>query len=132
MTKLWNPVFTFETYKKEDGSSAADYMKPYVWVNAKASKQYPPKVVDSSYNPITDPEEVYSGRNCLFVINFYTYNYAGKRGIGTGLGGVVLLKGGEAQGGGAVDPKSTFSEFSDLIETDAKAVLPDNKENSPW
>ena len=137
VTKIANPVHRHDTYERQDGKPNPDYMKPYLWVNAKANLDYPPKVVDAKYNKVEDKAEVYSGRNCVFSINFFSYSHSGRRGISASINGVVLLTGGEKEGGYVFDAKSEFGEFSDIIDkSDAnateQALNGASEQNSPW
>lgn len=74
----------------------------------------PPVVVDANKLPITDPREVYSGCYGRAIINFYVYDYMGKRGISAGLLGFMKLHDGEPLAGGVV----TDDDWDDGWEDD--------------
>lgn len=74
-----------------------------------------PVIVDANKAPITNPQELYSGCYGRAVINFYVYDYMGKRGISAGLNGVMKLYDGEPLAGGVV----TDSDWDDDWEDDA-------------
>lgn len=79
------------------------------WViTANANEDHRPQVVDASLQPILDPNEIYSGMYGRVNINFFAYSFAGKKGIGCGLGPVQKLKDGEALGGAAMTPQQAF------------------------
>jgi hypothetical protein len=74
----------------------------------------PPVIVDSNKLPITDANELYSGCYGRAVINFYVYDYMGKRGVSAGLNGVMKLHDGEPLAGGVVSD----SDWDDGWEDD--------------
>lgn len=73
------------------------------------SSTNPPVIVDANKTPITNPQELYSGCYGRAIINFYVYDYMGKRGISAGLNGVMKLYDGEPLAGGVV----TDSDWDD-------------------
>ena len=68
-----------------------------------------PVLVDKNKNPITDPQELYSGCYGRAIINFYVYDTNGNKGISAGLNGVMKLHDGEPLSGGIV----TESDWDD-------------------
>lgn len=79
------------------------------WViNANANADHKPRVVNAGLQEILDPTEIYSGMYGRVNINFFAYAFAGKKGIGCGLGPVQKLKDGEALGGAAMTPQQAF------------------------
>jgi len=68
------------------------------WVFTASSKQKP-EIVDAQLNPILDPTKVYSGVYGRVHVNFFPYSNSGNRGIGAGLGPVLILRDGEPLGG---------------------------------
>lgn len=81
-----------------DGPRPSDGM-PYgeecksMWVFAASAKaDKPPFVVDGQVQKIIDPTQVYSGMWANVNVNFYAYNFSGKKGIGCGLNGVQKLR----------------------------------------
>ena len=73
-----------------------------------------PVIVDADKVPITNPQELYSGCYGRAIINFYVYDYMGKRGISAGLNGIMKLYDGEPLAGGVV----TDSDWDDGWEDD--------------
>ena len=91
------------------------------WVfTASAKEEYKPGIVDKDLNDILDPSEIYSGMYGRVNVNFYPYDYAGKKGIGCGLGPVQKLRDGESLGGGAV---SAAAAFGDGFEDDDDIIF---------
>ena len=70
-----------------------------MFVNANSSRR--PQVVDSSLNPIIDPEEFYSGCYGRASVNFYAYDFNGNKGIACGLNNLQKLEDGERFDGGS-------------------------------
>lgn len=64
-----------------------------------ASSNRRPDIVDANIQPVLDRGAVYSGCYGRVNINFFTYNKAGKRGVGCGLNSVQKLRDGEPLGG---------------------------------
>ena len=79
------------------------------YLNAKASEDHPPLVVDRDRNDIVDPAEIYSGCYAQAVISLYPYNFNGRKGIGVGLSAIRKLSDGAPLGGSRV----TADDFSD-------------------
>ena len=80
------------------------------WVfTASSAADRPVDVVDANVNPILKPTDIYSGIYANVSINFFAYNYNGKKGIGCGLGPVQKVADGEPLGGQAPSAKSVFS-----------------------
>ena len=92
----------------EEREDDAAYKGCY-FINASATPDYPPRVVDKDKQEIIDPSEVYSGCYCQAVINLYAYNRSGNRGIGVGLLGLRKLADGEPLSGGV----ATDNDFDD-------------------
>lgn len=70
-----------------------------MFVNANSSRR--PQVVDTSLNPIIDPEEFYSGCYGRASVNFYAYDFNGNKGIACGLNNLQKLEDGERFDGGS-------------------------------
>lgn len=79
------------------------------YLNAKASEDRPPLVVDRDRNDIVDTSEVYSGCYAQAVISLYPYNFNGRKGIGVGLSAIRKLSDGEPLG----STRITVDDFSD-------------------
>ena len=115
MQAFVNPIKKYETYFRQDGKPNPDYLKGHYWLNAQSGKDFPPPVVDQTRQPIINEAEVYSGRNAVINISFYNIDgkNGGKRGIGCNVNAVMLLEGGEKQGGtGTVDVNKIFGSFA--------------------
>ena len=83
------------------------------WVfTASQPGDQPIEVVDANVQPILRATEVYSGMYANVAVNFFAYNYQGKKGIGCGLGPVQKVADGEPLGGQAPTAKSVFSAVS--------------------
>lgn len=86
-----------------DGDGMRDSGEPYgpeckgCWVITASSKQKP-VIVDNMRNPITDPDEVYSGCYGRASINFYGYSRNGKKGVSAGLLSIQKLHDGDPFG----------------------------------
>ena len=55
------------------------------------------------------PTQIYSGIYANISVNFFPYNFQGKKGIGCGLGPVQKVADGEPLGGQAPTAKSVFT-----------------------
>ena len=104
--KIGTPLNDGDEEKPDDKYYAGCY-----YINAKASENHPPKVVDRHVNPIMDQEEIYAGCICNVVITCYAYNFNGHYGVGIGLGNVQKVKDGERMGGSASLPEDDFEDL---------------------
>lgn len=68
----------------------------------------PVEVVDAQLNPIIDQSQVYSGMYGQVNFSVYPYKFAGKKGIGFGLGPVRKTRDGESLGGAAMTAAQAF------------------------
>lgn len=93
---------------KQDGTPFGDECKGCWVFTASAKADYPPEVVDRNGNPIINQSEVYSGMYGRVNLSVYPYNFAGKKGVGFGLGPVQKLKDGEALGGSMPSASEAF------------------------
>ena len=91
-----NPLHDGDGVKPSSGEPYGPECKG-CYVMALSSKQKP-VIVDAFRNPITDPNEVYSGCYGRVAINFYGYSNK-KKGIGAGLQSIQKLHDGEPLGG---------------------------------
>ena len=85
-----------------------------VYFNCKSKRR--PGVMGRDKQPITDPEEVYSGMWAILSVNFYPYSVTGNNGVGVGLNAVLKVADGEPLGGGG-DGTGAFSGVT-LAEMD--------------
>ncbi|MCU7887044.1 MAG: DUF2815 family protein [Candidatus Thiodiazotropha sp. (ex Lucinoma aequizonata)] len=81
-------------------------------MNPKAGVEFPPSVVDSNKQPLTDNGELYSGCVCAVGIRFFTYEKMGNIGIGVGLVALMKTKDGEPLEDNAPDVNELFSEVT--------------------
>lgn len=93
---------------KQDGTPFGPECKGHWVFTARASADYPPEVVDVHGNPIINHSEVYSGCYARVNIEFFPYNFNGKKGVGCSLGPVQKLRDGEALGGAAPSAAQAF------------------------
>lgn len=79
------------------------------WVlTANANVDHKPTVVDANLQEIINPTEIYSGMYGRVSINFFAYAFAGRKGIGCGLGPVQKLRDGDPLGGSTVSAAEAF------------------------
>ena len=65
------------------------------FINANATANHPPKIVDRAVEPILDRSEVYSGCYANVSVDFYAFNTRGNLGIACGLGNIQKVRDGE-------------------------------------
>lgn len=95
------------------------------WVFAASTPaDKPVDVVDGRMNRIIDATHVYSGIYANVCVNFFAYNYQGKKGIGCGLGPVQKVRDGEPLGGSAPTAKSVFHVIQEPAAQPAPAINP--------
>ena len=75
-----------------------------------------PGVVDKALQPIMDQDEIYPGCVVRASVNFFGYDYKGKKGVACGLQNVMKVRDGE-QIGGSSNPEDDFGEFKGDVET---------------
>ena len=128
ITKKWGgkkpPVLPIPVYDGDGVRPNGDKFGPECkghWVfTASAKQDRKPEIVDANMNAILDPSEIYSGMYGRVNVNFYPYDFAGKKGIGCGLGPVQKLSDGESLGGGAI---SAAAAFGDGFEDDGDDII---------
>jgi hypothetical protein len=118
------PIKDFNTYVRQDGKPNQAYLNGHYWINPSTGADYPPPVVKQVPGmglvkmTINDKAEIYSGRNAVINISFYIMiPKAGaanqKRGFGVNVNGVLLLEGGEREGGvPTIDVNQAFGSFA--------------------
>ena len=94
--------------EKEDDENYADMM----FVNAKSNSK--PTILDREKNQIFDTDDFYSGCWGRAAINFYPFEFSGKKGIACGLNNIQKLKEGDSLSGGS----SAQVDFADDLEDD--------------
>jgi len=75
-----------------------------------ASSKYRPEVIDRYKQPISDPDELYSGCYAYVSINFYPYDFNGSKGVAAGLNNIMKVAEGERLGG----ITSAETDFADI------------------
>lgn len=100
---------------KEDGTEFGPECKGHWVMTASAKVDYPPKVVDRRVQPILNQSEIYSGIYANVAVNFFPYAFAGKKGIGAGLGNVQKVKDGESLAGA----RTAEQDFGVIEDEDA-------------
>lgn len=106
--KIALPLYDGDEEKPDD-----KYYAGCFYLNAKASENHPPKVVDRHVEPIMDQDEIYAGCICNISVTAYAYNFSGHTGVGIGLGNVQKVKDGERMGGGSTSAESDFEDLGD-------------------
>src|SRR5690606_28513510 len=91
-------------YQRNDYKPNAEYLRGHHWINAETGKDMPPTVVNAQRQPVISEAEIYSGR--IAVVNFQLYpmlmdptNRQKKIGFGVNLNAVMVLEGGDREGG---------------------------------
>ena len=112
MAKNWNgvkppivavPIHDGDGVRPSDGSPFPEECNGH-WVMTASSKNQP-QVVDAALNPIMSQTEIYAGVKARVSINFYAYNFNGRKGIGCGLNNAQKIRDGE--------PLTSFSSATD-------------------
>lgn len=100
------PLRDGDTDRPEDAAYHGAY-----FVNASSKRK--PNVFDYDRTEILDPESVYSGCYCQFILSLYPYAKKGNMGIGVGLQAVRKIKDGEPLSGGIVSADAWDDSFID-------------------
>lgn len=95
---------------REDGSAYGPECKG-CWI-IRASSTRKPLVLDKYKNVITDESEIYGGCYCYAVLDFYAYNFNGKKGITASLVSVMKIADGEPFGGAARATADDYDDFN--------------------
>lgn len=103
---------------KQDGTPFGPECKGHWVFTARSSADYPPEVVDRMGNPIINQTDVYSGCYARVNVEFYPYNFNGKKGVGCSLGPVQKLRDGEALGGAAPTAAQAFGTPAPEVAVD--------------
>lgn len=102
-----NPIWDGDGVK-QDGTPFGAECKGHWVFTARTSIDYPPEVVDQNGNPVINHSDVYSGCYVLVNVEFWPYNFNGKKGIGCSLGPVKKVRDGEPLGGSAPTAAQAF------------------------
>lgn len=99
------------------------------WVLTASTKSKPQVVGIDNLDCELAPSDIYSGMYARVTINFFTYDTAGSKGVGCGLGNVLKTRDGEALAGGA----SAASDFEGLGQsfTAQPAAIPGYPQAQP-
>lgn len=94
--------------RTEDIPQLAELADEYpVFLNASAKQK--PQVVDHTMNPVTDEEDVYSGRWAKVSLNAYAWSHdEGGKGVSLGLNNIQLLEHDEQLAGGRASAEDEF------------------------
>lgn len=85
-----------------------------------------PIVVDAKLNPITSPNDIYSGCTGNVSFSLYAYNASGNSGVGAGLRGVQVIDKGEPIGAGPATAESMFEKQDGFTRDTAGFETTDN------
>lgn len=102
--------------RRNDGSAFGPECKGH-WVITASTKRKPQVVDISNINVELAPQDIYSGMYGRVTLNFFSYNTAGSKGVGCGLGNVMKTREGEPLSGGA----SAASDFEGIGQSVAPA-----------
>lgn len=105
----WNPLRDGDEEKAEE---RPEYKGMY-FLNAKSDMK--PPVFDQDGEEILDPGEVYSGCWGKAIVEFYTFDNSGNKGVGVGLRGIKKTQDDEPLGGSA---RVTADDFDDEDDED--------------
>lgn len=95
------------------------------WVfTASSAEDKPVEVVDANMQPIISPTQIYSGVYANISVNFFPYNFQGKKGIGCGLGPVQKVADGEPLGGQAPSASTVFTATQPAQPTQGQRINP--------
>lgn len=107
-----NPLKRFDSYVRQDGKPNAAFLKNCYWINPSSGAEIHVPVVDKTRQPVINEAEIYSGRNAVINISFWNIDKE-KKGIGSNLNAVMLMDGGEREGGaGGVNVDQIFGSFA--------------------
>ena len=107
--KLVTTLYDGDGVKPESGEAWGDECKGHWVLRCSANEGQRPQVVGLDNIKVElDPRDVYSGMYARITVRFYPYKYAGKSGIGCGLGNILKTRDGEPLAGGA----SAESDFA--------------------
>ena len=99
--------------EREDDGAYTNAM----FVNANATLKNKPTILKNVGGKLVPAEDddVYSGVYACVTIEFFAYNFNGKKGVGAGLGNILILRDGEPLSGGA----TAEDDFGDIAPTAA-------------
>lgn len=106
-----NPLKKYGEYQRQDGRPLQEFFKDCYWLNASSGKDMPPVLVDKFKQPVMSEAEVYSGRNAVVSVSFYIIDKE-KKGLGVNVNGVMLMDGGNKEGGATFNVEEVFGSFA--------------------
>ncbi len=104
------------TFNDGDEDKEGEEYENRFYINV--SKTVKPIIVDRRRNPITDPEEIYSGCVANVAIDFYYYWREDAKGITASLEAIQKVSDGEALGASRVRAEEVFDEMEDEDDED--------------
>ena len=108
---LQTTLYDGDGVKPESGEPWGPECKGHWVLRASANEGQRPQVVGMDNIKVElDPRDVYSGMYARITVRFYPYKFAGKSGIGCGLGNILNTRDGEPLAGGA----SAESDFAGI------------------
>lgn len=93
----------------DDEKEGDDVYTNTIFFNANSNKK--PGVVGPDLKPLMDMDDIYPGCIIRASVNFYAYDFKGKKGVACGLQNVMKVKDGEPLGG-KTNPEDDFGEFA--------------------
>ena len=100
-------------FPMRDGDEKAQGERDNFYYNMyymRVKSKFPPKLVNLYGEDITDENELYGGCIIKAYVNFFGYDYMGKRGISAGLLAVCKVEDGEPLGSGMVNVSEVFGD----------------------
>lgn len=97
----------------EEFPDRAEYKGCY-FINANNYNRRP-TIVDTNYQPIEDPNEIYSGMYCKAFCNAYAFNRGVNKGIAVALEHVMKVADGERFGGSFTSVEDAFDDDDDFL-----------------
>lgn len=117
--KMTTTLYDGDGVKPESGEPWGPECKGHWVLRMSANEGQRPQVVGLDNIKVElDPRDVYSGMYARITVRFYPYKYAGKSGIGCGLGNILKTRDGEPLAGGA----SAESDFAGIGASPAVAT----------
>jgi len=111
-TQILNNLRSLD-FPVRDGDEKAQGERDNFYFNQhflRVKSKFQPKLVNSYGEDITEPNELYGGCIVKAYINFFGYDYMGKRGISAGLLAVCKVEDGEPLGSGMVNVAEVFGD----------------------
>jgi hypothetical protein len=108
---------------RQDGNSFGPECKGCWVMTASCKAEQKPQVVDGNLNLILDGSQIYSGMYANVMITAYPYAFAGKKGIGFGLGPVQKTGDGDSLGGSAPTAADVFGVIGGVDQAAQKPKI---------